>query len=153
MKASQGKRDGVPVSLLFLRFIVVKFANWSNSAGMGPGAYKTQSKHTKTKSRYRTGTIWLRNAGLCLNIEGKSRERGLEYRWVGCYPTAASPISPIGPIQSGWELGHTKLSQNIQKPSDAIALVWKGIRIASLLVHIECKSRGKGWNTGKFVWI
>jgi len=32
------------------------FANWPNSAGMGPGVYKTQSKHTKTKSRYRTGT-------------------------------------------------------------------------------------------------
>ena len=42
--------------------------------------YKTQSKYTKNKSRYRTGTILLRNASLCLNIEGKSGERGINYR-------------------------------------------------------------------------
>ena len=72
LKASQGKRDEVPVSLLENILSHVRFANWPNSAGMGPREYKTQSKHTKNKSRYRTGTIWLRNACSCLNIEGKS---------------------------------------------------------------------------------
>ena len=43
---------------------------------MGFRAYKTQSKHTKIKSRHRTGTILLRNASLCLNTEGKSGEMG-----------------------------------------------------------------------------
>ncbi len=75
-----GKRDGVPVSLLSLRCSVSKFANWPNSAGMGPGAYKTQSKHTKIKSRHRTDMILLRNASQCLDIEGKSGGRGMEYR-------------------------------------------------------------------------
>ena len=36
--------------------------------------YKTQSKHTKTKSFYRTGTMLLRNASICLNIEGTQRD-------------------------------------------------------------------------------
>ncbi len=39
--------DGVPVSSVKDKFISVIFANWHNSAGMGPGVYKTQSKHTK----------------------------------------------------------------------------------------------------------
>ena len=47
----------------------VNWADWPNSARMGPGVYKTQSKHTKIKSRHRTGTILLRNASLFLNIE------------------------------------------------------------------------------------
>jgi hypothetical protein len=38
--------------------------------------YKTQAKHTKTKSRYHTGTIWLRNACLYHNNEGKLEEEG-----------------------------------------------------------------------------
>ena len=73
---SVGKRDGVPVSSLLDKCSSCKFANWPNSAGMGPGVYKTQSKHTKIKSRHRTGTILLRNASLCLNIECKSGEEG-----------------------------------------------------------------------------
>ena len=77
---SGGKRDGVPVSWLSCKYSTVKFANWPNSAGMGPGVYKTQSKHTKIKSRHRTGTILLRNVSLCLHIEGKSEGRGMEYR-------------------------------------------------------------------------
>ncbi len=40
------------------------------------GVYKTQSKHTKKKSRYRTGTISLRNSSLCRNIKDKSWEEG-----------------------------------------------------------------------------
>ena len=45
--------------------------------------YKTQSKHTKTKSLYRTGTISLRNASLCLNSEGKSvrNKDGVPVSW------------------------------------------------------------------------
>jgi hypothetical protein len=81
LKASQfGRGKRVPVSWLSCKYSWIKFANWPNLAGMGPGVYKTQSKHTKTKSRYRTGTIWLRNASLCLNIKGKSGGRGMEYR-------------------------------------------------------------------------
>ena len=68
----RGERNGVPVSMFLYKLSTRKPANWPNSAGMGPGAYKTQSKHTKIKSRHRTGTIWLRNTSLCLNIEGKS---------------------------------------------------------------------------------
>ncbi len=75
LKASQGGEDGVPVSWFWDKLRYCKFANWPNSAGMGPEEYKTQSKHTKIKSRHRTGTILLRNAKLCLNIEGKSGGR------------------------------------------------------------------------------
>jgi hypothetical protein len=43
---------------------------------MGPEIYKTHSKHTKNKSRYRAGTIRLRKASLFLDIEYKSWEEG-----------------------------------------------------------------------------
>ncbi len=49
------RRDGVPVSSLSYMLSRFKFANWPNSAGMGPGVYKNQSKHTKTKPPYPTG--------------------------------------------------------------------------------------------------
>ena len=62
-------QTGDPMSL--------NWTNWPNSAGMGPGVYKTQSKHTKTKSPYPTGTMLLRNASLCLHIECKSGGRGM----------------------------------------------------------------------------
>jgi hypothetical protein len=68
----RGGRDGVPVSWLEDKSSCCKFSNWPNSAGMVPGLYKIQSKHTKIKSHHRTGKIWLRNASLCLNIKGKS---------------------------------------------------------------------------------
>jgi hypothetical protein len=51
----KGKKRWLPVSLLLYKTSCCKFANWPNSAGMGPGVYKTQSKHTKNKSRYPTG--------------------------------------------------------------------------------------------------
>ena len=73
----RGKKDGVPVSWLSDIFSSFKFANWPNSAGIGPWVYKTQSKYTKIKSRYRTGTISLGNSSLCLNIECKSGGRGM----------------------------------------------------------------------------
>jgi hypothetical protein len=72
----KGKKDRVPVSWFPDKSSVGKFANWPNSAGMGPRVYKTQSNHTKNKSPYPTGTISLRNVGLCLNIkanQGKER--------------------------------------------------------------------------------
>jgi hypothetical protein len=72
----KGKKGWLPVSWLLSNCRTCKFANWPNSAGIGPGEYKTQSKHTKNKSRYRTGTISLRNASLCRNIEGTSGEEG-----------------------------------------------------------------------------
>ena len=86
--------------------------------------YKAQSKHTKTKSRHRTGTILLRNVSLCLHIESKSGGRRMEYRWDCFWLKSAKSNSPIGPIQPGWDLGHTKPSQNIHKSSHAIVLVW-----------------------------
>jgi hypothetical protein len=53
----RGKRDEIPVSLFPCKSSSCKFANRPNSAGMGPGAYKTHSKHTTTnKSPYPTGT-------------------------------------------------------------------------------------------------
>ena len=42
--------------------------------------YKTQSKYTKSKSSYPTGTISPGNASLCLNIKDKSGGRRGEYR-------------------------------------------------------------------------
>jgi hypothetical protein len=51
----RAKKDGVPVSWFSFKCSTFKFANRPNSAGMGPGVYKTQSKHTKNKSRYRSG--------------------------------------------------------------------------------------------------
>jgi hypothetical protein len=41
------KRDGVPVSWCLCNHWSSNFANWPNVARMGPGVYKTQSKHTK----------------------------------------------------------------------------------------------------------
>ncbi len=52
----RGMKDKVPVSSLADKSSSSKFANWPNSAGMGPEVYKTQSIHTKNKSRDRTGT-------------------------------------------------------------------------------------------------
>jgi hypothetical protein len=38
LKTSQGKKeDGIPVSWLESKFRFFNFANWPNSAGMGPG--------------------------------------------------------------------------------------------------------------------
>jgi hypothetical protein len=51
----KGMKGWLPVSWFFSKCRICKFANWPNSAGMGPGAYKTQSKHTKNKSAYPTG--------------------------------------------------------------------------------------------------
>ncbi len=47
-----------------------KLTNRPNSAGMGPGVYKTQSKHTKNKSPC------IKKASLFLNIECKSGKEG-----------------------------------------------------------------------------
>ncbi len=71
---ARGKRYGVPASLLPNKFRTIKFANWPNSAGMGPGVYKTQSKHTQNKSHYPTGTI--RKESLFLHFEQMSRKKG-----------------------------------------------------------------------------
>ncbi len=68
-ECKSGERDGVPVSWLFCNTSCSNFANRPNSAGMGPGVFKTQSKHTKNKSPYPTG---IRKANLFLPIECKS---------------------------------------------------------------------------------
>jgi hypothetical protein len=52
-----GNRDGVPVSWLSFKTSFHNSANWPNTAGMEPGVFKTQSKRTKNKSPYPTGTI------------------------------------------------------------------------------------------------
>ncbi len=59
VKERRGER--VPVRLLSNNHSTIKFANRPNSAGMGPGEYKTQSKHTKNKSPYPTGTKHTKN--------------------------------------------------------------------------------------------
>jgi hypothetical protein len=43
-RKGKGKRDRVPVSWFTHKSSFSKFFNWLNSAGMGPGVYKTQSK-------------------------------------------------------------------------------------------------------------
>jgi hypothetical protein len=60
--------EEIPVSLFSDKFSFFKFANMPNSAGMGPGIYKTQSKHT-------TNTVTLLNT-----TQGG---RGTEYRLAG----------------------------------------------------------------------
>jgi hypothetical protein len=50
--------------------------NRPNSAGMGPGVYKTQSKHTKNKSPYPTGAKRHKESSLFLHTKCKSGERG-----------------------------------------------------------------------------
>jgi hypothetical protein len=54
VKGRRGER--APVSWLLSNRSCSNFANWPNSAGMGPVVYKTQSKHTINKSPYPTGT-------------------------------------------------------------------------------------------------
>jgi hypothetical protein len=78
----------------------------------------------------------IRIASLCLHIEGKSegKKDGVPVNLL--LLKSDSSNSPIGPIQPEWDLGYTKTSQNIQKASHAIVLVRKGIRIASLFLHI-----------------
>ncbi len=102
LKASQGKRDGVPVSSFHCNCRIFKFANWPNSAGMGPGVYKTQSKHTKIKSRYRTGTIWLRNASLFLNIEYlpvNEQDQRSNLSMLSNSPMFEGRVNPMFPFQ------------------------------------------------------
>jgi hypothetical protein len=95
----------VPVSWLFCNRSHVNFANRPNSAGMEPGEYKTQSKHTKTKSSCPTGTIGLAQGKSPSSYTTQVKGRGMEYRQVGYVATASHPISPIGPMQPGWDLG------------------------------------------------
>ncbi len=131
MKVEENK-EWLPVSWLLLKFKWFKFANWTNLAGMGPGVYKTQSKHTKNKSPYPTGMKGHKESkpfgSYWMQVKGKR----IDYWKVGCYITTAALILPIGPIQPEWNLGYTKPSQNIQKTRHTIRLVWKGIRKASL---------------------
>jgi hypothetical protein len=72
----RGEMGEVPVSWFTYNISCCKFANLPNSAGTGPGGYKTQSIHTKNKSPYPNGMILVRNASQCLNTEGKSGEEG-----------------------------------------------------------------------------
>ncbi len=117
MKVSQGKEDGVPVRLFRDKSSQAKFANWSNSAGMGPGVYKTQSKHTKIKSSHRTVRFDLGTQAYALILKASKGEE----KWSGI--NTGTPISPIDPIQPEWDMGYTKPSQKIQKTSHAIVLV------------------------------
>jgi hypothetical protein len=76
----RGKKDGVPVSWFAAKYSCCKFANLPNSAGMGPGVYKTQSKHTKTKSRYRTGMKRHKESKPFCSYWMQVRKRKDEYR-------------------------------------------------------------------------
>ena len=85
LKASKGEEGWVPVSFLMRKFSSFKFANWPNSAGMGPGVYKTQSNHTKTKSRHRTGAKAhkIKQAfSFILNASQGKRKDGVPVSWL-----------------------------------------------------------------------
>ncbi len=124
----RGKRDGVPVNWFWFNRSSCKFANWPNSAGMGPEVYKTQSKHTKIESRYRTGTIWLRNASLCLNIEGKSG-------WVHTSSTLTFETA-VTQVKSGdvpntlkWVPRHRFLGFHNELPRWTVLCMWRKVEI------------------------
>ncbi len=76
----KGKRVEVPAIWLSCKDRSFKLTNRPHSAGMGPGAYKTQSKHTTNKPPIRLVRKGKRKASLFLHIECKSGERGMEYR-------------------------------------------------------------------------
>jgi hypothetical protein len=83
LNKSQGERgDGVPVSWLLFKYRCCKFANWPNSAGMGPGVYKTQSKHTKHSQN---GTKGHKECKQMPSYGPQGRERGLEFREAGYF--------------------------------------------------------------------
>ncbi len=143
----------VPVSLLLSKLRISNLANWPNSAAMGPGVYKTQSKYTKTKSRHRTGTISLRNASLCLNIEGKSggKKDGVPVSWFRnkrstCKFANWPNLAGMGPEVYKTQSKHTK-----NKSCYRTGTIW--LRNASLCLNIEGKSGGEGWSTGKLIFI
>ncbi len=122
----RGKRDGVPVSWLWSKRKSFKLTNRPNSAGMGPGGYKTQSNHTKTKSRFRTGTIWLRNASLCLNIEGKSvgKRDGVPVSWL--LYNSSSVNCAIWPNSAGMGPGVYKIKSKYTKNKSCYPTGTKG---------------------------
>jgi hypothetical protein len=73
IECKSGERgEGVPVSLLLDKSRSFNFANWSNSAGMGPEVYKTQSKHTKTKWYERA----LRKQGFAFILKASQGKEG-----------------------------------------------------------------------------
>ncbi len=75
---ARGQRDWVPVSWFCCKWGRVKSTNRPNSAGMGPGVYKTQSNHTKTKSFYPTGAKGHKESkpipSYWMQVRGKSDE-------------------------------------------------------------------------------
>jgi hypothetical protein len=76
----RGKRDGVPVSWFSCKKRCCKLTNRPNSAGMGPGVYKTQSKHAKKSHPIRLVRKGMWKASLFLHVECNSVERRMEYR-------------------------------------------------------------------------
>ena len=152
LKASQGKGDGVPVSWFWYNSSLPNFANWPKSAGMGPGIYKIQSKHTKNKSRYPTCKIWLRNASQCLNNEGMSREEGwkpvsLFTNKISSFKFANWPNSAgMGP-----KVYKTK-SKHTQKQVTLSYWCERALGKQAYCFILNASQRKKGWSTGKLVF-
>ena len=144
LRNASRKRDGVPVSWLLFNHSFSNFANWPNSAGIGPGVYKTQSKHTKNKSRYRTGTISLRNASLCLNIEGKSggKKDGVPVSWFWFKISTVKFAN--WPNSAGMGPGVYKTMSKYTKTKSRYRTGTISLGNASLRLNIKGKSGGRG---------
>jgi hypothetical protein len=140
LNSSQGKNDRVPVTWLWFNNSDSKFTNWPNSAGMGPGVYKTQSKHTKNKSSYPTGTKGHEESkpfpSYWMHVRGK--RDGIPVSW---FTDKSSPFKFANwPNSAGMGPGVYKTQSKHTKTSHPVRLVRKDMRKASLFLHIECKS-------------
>ncbi len=77
IEGRSGEEGWIPVSLFTNKISSFKFANWPNSAGMGPKVYKTQSKHTKKQV---TLSYWCERAlgkqAYCFILNASQRKKG-----------------------------------------------------------------------------
>ncbi len=90
------KRDGGPVSWFSCKKKLCNLTNRPNSAGMGPGAYKTRSKHTTNKSPYPTGRKWhMENKSLPSYWTHVQREKkdGVPVSWLSCKCSASKFVN------------------------------------------------------------
>jgi hypothetical protein len=72
------KTDGVPVSSLPLKFSAHKFANWPNSAGIGPGYTKlSQNIQKPTLSDCKDRAYAKQASSFILNIAKENNEDGV----------------------------------------------------------------------------
>ncbi len=119
----RGERDGVPVSWFSSKERSCKLTNRPNSAGMGPGGYKTQSKHIKNKAYYPTGTKGHEESNPIPSYWMQVRERGMDGIPVSWFSDKFSLCKFAKlPNSAGMRPGVYKPSQNIQHISHTIRL-------------------------------